>query len=471
MNILLYTLFACEVENHVEKIIDTEIEYPALVVDPSSVDFGLVDPQTSSTEVVTFRNEGPVALDISEIILEGTPFTAASAAPIGLLGPGDSTEMILSYTPQNINDAGWLKVFSDDPQSPETLVPLIGQGAIPLLIIDPPELDMGWASLTEPNEDGFTLRNEGGADLTITQTLLIGTEFEMFGGPELPITLAPGEETWVDIRYAPLDFGEHSAPFWVESNTPGGTSQALVYGGCAPSPIAVCSVDPPVIFPHYETATWVGEESYDEGGGGITEYEWSLLVKPAGSEAYIPNGGANRPYFFADLAGTYIGQLIVYNEWGRASEPCEATLEAIPRESLWVELYWEHSGDDMDLHIVRPNGQLETDNDCYYWNCVSGGWLDWGIMGLGDDDPSLDLDDITGTGPENTNILAPENGTFEVWVHDFPGSVYTSSNSVTVRIYLSGVLAWEGSKVISGENSYTRFAQVVWPDAIVIPDE
>ena len=125
----------------------------------------------------------------------------------------------------------------------------------------------------------------------------------------------------------------------------------------------------------------------------------------------------------------------------------------------------------MDLHIVRPNGQLETDNDCYYWNCVSGGWLDWGIMGLGDDDPSLDLDDITGTGPENTNILAPENGTFEVWVHDFPGSVYTSANSVTVRIYLSGVLAWEGSKVISGENSYTRFAQVVWPDAVVIPDE
>jgi len=468
--ISLIAILACSVENNVEKIVDTDVKYPSLVVDPESVNFGLVDPQTSTTEVVTFRNEGEVSLDISNISIEGTPFTAATAAPIGLLEPGDSAEMIISYTPQNIDDAGWLKVFSDDPVYPEKLVPLMGEGAIPFLIIDPPELDMGWSSLNTPVEDGFTLRNEGGADLTISQTLLVGTEFEIFDAPELPATLAPGEDLWVDVRYTPTEFGEHSAPFWVESNTPGGTSQALVYGSCAPSPIAVCAVDPEVIAPHYETATWIGENSYDEAGGEITEYEWTLIEKPPGSEAYIPNGGANRPYFGADLAGLYTGRLVVYNEWGRASEPCEVTLEAIPRETLWVELFWEHSGDDMDLHIVRPGGQLETDNDCYYLNCVSGGWLDWGVFGVGDDDPSLDLDDITGTGPENTNILDPEEGTFEVWVHDFPGSVYTSSNNVTVRIYLSGELVWEGSQEITGENSYTRFAQIVWPDATVIPD-
>ncbi|MEC7984343.1 MAG: choice-of-anchor D domain-containing protein [Myxococcota bacterium] len=470
MNLLLVLLSCTMTENNVEKIMDTDVEYPNIVVEPSTVDFGIVEPSLSETEVVTFRNDGAVALDITDVQLEGAAFTATSAAPIGLLPAGESAEMILSYSPQNLDDNGWLKVYSNDPDSPELFVPLEGHGAIPLLIIDPPELDMGWVSLGSSHEDGFTLRNGGEADLTISQTLLVGTEFELFDTPSLPVTLAPGEETWLDVRYTPPDFGEHTGSLWVESDTPSGNSQATVFGSCAPSPVAVCEVTPEEIFPHYETATWVGENSYDEAGGEITEYEWTLIERPPGSEAYIPNGGANRPHFSADLAGTYVGQLVVYNEWGRASEPCEASLEAIPRESLWVELYWEHSGDDMDLHIVRPNGQLETDNDCYYWNCVSGGWLDWGIFGLEDDDPSLDLDDITGTGPENTNILAPENGTFEVWVHDFPGSVYTSSNDVTVRIYLSGVLAWEGTKTISGENSYTRFAQVIWPDAVVVPD-
>ena len=467
---MMFILLACFVENNVEKIPEISTEFPALVIEPSTVNFGVVEPNATSTEVVTFRNEGDAALDISDIIIEGAAFTAISTVPIGLLPPGESTEMTLSYAPQNIDEQGWLKVLSNDPVDPQALVPLIGQGAIPLLIVDPPELDLGWTSLNTPVEGSFTLRNDGQADLTISQTFMMADDFTLFEQPELPITLAPGEESFLSVRYLPVEYGEHSASVWIESDTPGGTTQAVALGACAPTPVAVCSVDPDIIFPHYENATWIGEDSYDEAGGEITEYDWTLVERPMGSTAYIPNGDANRPDFFADLAGTYVGQLVVYNEWGRASAPCEATLEAIPRESLWVELYWEETGDDMDLHIVKPNGMLNTDNDCYYFNCVSGGWLDWGIAGLEDDDPSLDLDDITGTGPENTNILAPENGTFEVWVHDFPGSVFTDANNVTVRIYLSGVLAWEGSHSISGEDSYTRFAQVVWPDAVVIPD-
>ena len=223
-----------------------------------------------------------------------------------------------------------------------------------------------------------------------------------------------------------------------------------------------------MVAPLYETATWIGEDSFSPSGT-ITEYEWTLIEKPTASSSYIPNGGANRPYFAPDLAGTYIAQLIVYDDSGSASEPCLATLEAVPAQTLWVELAWEHSGDDMDLHLLRPGAGLETNGDCYYANCV--GWpLDWGVIGDPIDDPSLDLDDIPGTGPENINIYEPENGIFEVYVHDYPGSVFQAANDVTVRIYLSGELAWEGTKTISGENTYTRFAQVSWPDGTITPD-
>ena len=74
------------------------------------------------------------------------------------------------------------------------------------------------------------------------------------------------------------------------------------------------------------------------------------------------------------------------------------------------------------------------------------------------DDPSLDLDDIPGVGPENINIFEPESGVFTVYVHDYPGSVRHEANNVHVRIFLSGALAWEGSKSISGEDDFVPFA-------------
>ena len=48
--------------------------------------------------------------------------------------------------------------------------------------------------------------------------------------------------------------------------------------------------------------------------------------------------------------------------------------------------------------------------------------------------------------------------------------IYSAANEVTVRIYIGGVLEYEDSKMISGENSYTHFASIDWDDEpVVIP--
>lgn len=221
-------------------------------------------------------------------------------------------------------------------------------------------------------------------------------------------------------------------------------------------PVAVCDVAPNPIRPLIDSADWLGSDSYDPDGLTLS-YDWTLIEAPPGSSTTMPFGGADRLGFIPELAGDYVGRLIVTNSSGVASEPCETRLEAIPGENLWIEMFWTHSGDDMDLHLLAPGGTLTTTSDCYYGNCTGG--LEWGVPGTADN-PYLDLDDISGSGPENINIESPADGTFTVVVHDYPGSVYSAGNPVTVNIYLDGALAWTDTRSISVEDSYNYFAEI-----------
>ena len=240
-------------------------------------------------------------------------------------------------------------------------------------------------------------------------------------------------------------------------------------------PVVICG-QPDTVRPIVDKADWIGTDSYDPEGGTITSYNWTL-TPPSGSSATMPGGsGPIRTNFTPDVAGTYIGELTVTTQDGRTSAPCEAELEAIPVEDLWIEMYWVESGDDMDLHLLRPGasssslGDYTSDDDCYYANCTPGSWtggLDWGTVGDTSDDPSLDLDDISGFGPENINIGSPQNGVFTVYVHDYPGSVYEAGNAVTVNIYVGGTLVHSDTKTITGEDSYTKYAEISWPAGTV----
>jgi len=232
-------------------------------------------------------------------------------------------------------------------------------------------------------------------------------------------------------------------------------------------PIAICSVNPTEVTVPLEVATWQGGASYDPAGHAITKFNWTLTARPTGSAAFMPTGYTSNRNFYADLAGEYTARLIVTTDDNRVSEPCEVTLNAVPGNGLHVEMFWVHSNDDMDLHLLKPGGSPRSNSgDCYYANTHPS----WGPGGP-EDDPRLDLDDIPGTGPENINIADPYSGTYTVFVNDYTGSTpdYYQGNDVTVNIYLAGNLIWTDTRTITGEGADEYFATVDIPSGTVTP--
>ena len=443
---------------------------PQIEVAPHSLYFSLSEVSTPAVDYFRISNIGDAVLEISGMNVVGdSEFTITTISGTQSLEPAQSLDVAVTYAPNTAGEehTASVLIFSNDPNESGVEVFLEGIVGQPLLVVEPYILDMGSTPISTTLQDTVLLKSVGDVPVTLNAIEIPGSIFSYDHNFSLPITMNPGEEKELLLSFnAPIGgiFTENIV-FDTEDPAFDVTTQvkAEAIGG---QPIAVCDVNPTSVQPNGGSATWYGSDSYDEQGFSISNYSWTLLSQPGGSTAFMPSGGADRPNFRPDLAGEYIAELVVTNEFGIESQPCTATLNAVPGQDLWIQMYWAYSGDDMDLHLLRPSGSLNTTGDCYYANCQNGG-LDWGVIGDPSDNPSLDLDDIPGTGPENINISGPETGSFQVYVHDYPGSQFLGGNEVTVVIYVGGSMVWSATKTISGEDTFTPFAEINWPAGTV----
>ncbi|MFO0711340.1 MAG: Ig-like domain repeat protein [Sandaracinus sp.] len=166
--------------------------------------------------------------------------------------------------------------------------------------------------------------------------------------------------------------------------------------------------------------------------GTIVSLGWTLRSQPMGAASEPPSpANSGRATFVPQLAGEYVLELSVRDDDGNVAT-CTTLVQAIATEGLRVEVFWNTDGTDMDTHLMRPDGRTWfTEEDCYYGNCQGGGLM-WPPGGT-EDDPSLDIDDTDGFGPENINIESPIDGTYRVAIDAFRGAANT-----TVRIYCGG---------------------------------
>ena len=221
-----------------------------------------------------------------------------------------------------------------------------------------------------------------------------------------------------------------------------------------------------------ETIQFDGAASFDPDGS-VARYEWTIIQAPTNSTARLtPNDTVANPRLFLDLAGSYEVELRVYDNEDKAScQTARVSIQAIPDEDIHIQLVWDTPSDqdqsdefgtDLDLHYLHPAGRWDLDPYDIFWRNPE---ADWGVVGDNSDDPSLDIDDTDGQGPENVNHDNPESGkTYSVGVYYYNDNGFGPSYA-TVRIYIRGQLQLElRDKFLEKEDIFWEVGTISWPN-------
>jgi hypothetical protein len=346
--------------------------------------------------------------------------------------------------------------------------------------------------------------NIGNADMSVLAVQIGGNEniFSVQGyqpnNQAPPWTLPPGGSGFqnVIVSYNGQPGNDtQMCIIWVVDAVNVETCVDLVVGGtgvCAEPDAGADQTARPLATVHLDGTN--SNDPNDSADPGEAWYLWDWQDYPEGVNlddiALKDAGGRNitgiwtndaNPNFFAELAGVYTVRLRV----NQSDDPgCivydTVNIYVVPDETIHIQLRWDgYPGNDHDLHLIKPcgfftRGDSGNATDCHWLNCnTSGsgggscpprgcpgplGAPDWGQIGVREDDPTLDIDDIPGTGPENINLSLPEVGDFLVAVENYSGG---TNVECIIKIWLFGVqnLRVRG-KITDGSNYHWNVATI-----------
>jgi hypothetical protein len=517
---------------------------PQINVSPSNLDFEIVSAGDEKTLDITVRNLGQSVLSISDMTINGsqdfTPLINGRdprRQPSILEDPdGDGFEgispfdgesntqgsftMQVRYAPPIAGpDEAVLVITSNASGQREVNINLVANANNPCLDVSPPALEFLSSIVNRVDSRSVTVESCGAANLEITELYIEGGDgfFALEEEIELPLVLPPADEQGIrpsrniSISFTPEDPLIYNATLVIVSNDPIQPERRISILGRGTEnicPQARAIEDEFYVLP-LDTIELDGSPSVDQDGPNNlpVEYEWVITSRPAGSVSQIlerfdnpqqPADGGRpddlstpQALFFVDLAGYYTAELRVRDEFGVGSiecmNPAIVTIVADPDEAIQIQLLWEavdeqdqmreRSG-DLDLHLRHPQAQEWSSSpyDCYFNNPQP----DWGQLENPQDNPFLDLDDFSSTGPENLTLAFPENtsvlgGDYTVGVQyykhiDRIDQYEYGAMRAYVRIFIEGVLAWDyttdgdpGYKDMLTSGDIWEVASISWP--------
>ena len=166
----------------------------------ASLDFGTAAVNGVVEKELPIINWGATPLTLTAEIV-GDDFAFAGAVP-DVVQPGGRISLWLRYSPAAPGPSeGALRLLSNDPDSPETVVDLSGDGVGASRIeVSPTVLAFGLAP--SGAEAGVLVANTGEEPLTVA-ALSVDGPFEIADAPSLPFTLGPATGEMVTLEFLP----------------------------------------------------------------------------------------------------------------------------------------------------------------------------------------------------------------------------------------------------------------------------
>jgi hypothetical protein len=240
------------VTTNVVAIVTIELEImptPEIQLSPSSLVFGDVEVGSERLLPVTLTNTGVAELTVHDLHVDnvaGEPFILGDSPTLPVvIAPRSSVVVDVVYQPLAVGATlSTLRVSSDASNIPEASVALIGNAVpqpVPQVEVDPLSLSLGEVELGADRMHSIGIRNTGTADLSITSleiTSAAGGAFALSNPSNLPVSVTPGAEVTVHVRYRPLIVGSVTGALRVFSNAEATPTVTVALSGTGvPQPV------------------------------------------------------------------------------------------------------------------------------------------------------------------------------------------------------------------------------------------
>lgn len=462
--------------------------FPKIAVEPEALDFGAGFVGRDNAGMLTARNVGQAALLIEGYAIDPANGVFQVVSGPDALAPNAEGAIVLAFAPARAKETyqADLVIRSNDPDRPELRVPLRGTGGVREIEVVPTDIDFGIVNEGSRAVRQVEIRNVGKDVLSIQRLTWTSTSIDLGPDPGTfsAATLAAGTSTNVTLVYSPVDLGgdhgelvifsddEDEAEVTVRARGYANLAPRAIAFGCAPAVGRVACDGAPDRGRIFnlglrQRVALDGRDSADPEGAPIAGYRWVVEARPTGSSAAVFHSTDDRNLrrratgdIEVDVVGTYEIRLIVTDDRGLDSFDLPESRVTIRPKDLEVLLRWDVAT-DVDLHLVRPSGSLgdygngqigtSTGSDASSFNRQP----NWGDPATALDNPSLDIDDVSGRGPEIVSLDRPEDGgVYSAWAHYCDSRDIGVAANVTIEVFV------RGQRVATIPDSGTGFALV-----------
>ena len=196
----------------------TGVTQGTLAANPTSLAFGTVQVDKSTSLSETLTNSGGSSLTISAATASGSGYSLSGLSLPLTLNAGQSTSFNVTFAPAASGTSSGSVAITSNASNPNLSIPLSGTGATQgSLASNPTSLAFGNIQVGKNSSLSETLTNSGGTSLTISAASASGAGYSI-SGLSLPVTVNAGQSTSFTVTFTPASSGASSGNVAITSN-------------------------------------------------------------------------------------------------------------------------------------------------------------------------------------------------------------------------------------------------------------